>query len=93
MRFVGKEHIMAKCKLLIDKRKSDVIVLRNRIGMYDSPYSNSGVLLVNLDYWREHDVARRLAAFVREHPEKCLLSDQDALNVRLHGAEVPPVWI
>ena len=37
------------------------------------------------DYWRKHNVACRLVEFIRQHPEKCLFPDQDALNVVLHG--------
>jgi lipopolysaccharide biosynthesis glycosyltransferase len=57
-------------------------------------YFNSGVLLVNLDYWRENDVCERTLAFVRNNPEKVNLYDQDALNAVLANRWVtlPATW-
>ncbi len=57
-------------------------------------YFNSGVLLINLDYWRENDVCERTLAFVRNHPEKVNLYDQDALNAVLvnRWVTLPAVW-
>lgn len=46
-------------------------------------YFNSGVLLLDLEAFRAHDVAGRVAAFVREHPA-IPWPDQDALNGVLH---------
>lgn len=70
---------------VVEDQEADDITLQNRIGVYGTPYFNSGVLLVNMDYWRKHNVACRLVEFIRQHPEKCLFPDQDALNVVLHG--------
>jgi lipopolysaccharide biosynthesis glycosyltransferase len=47
-------------------------------------YFNSGVLLVNLGYWRTHLVAERSRNFVREYP--CRFWDQDALNFVLRDS-------
>lgn len=49
------------------------------------PYFNSGVLYMNLDYWRKHDVAARLIRWIADNPELCHLPDQDALNKVLEG--------
>lgn len=56
----------------------------NRL-QYDSRkgYFNGGVLLINLDYWRNHDVLNRLLKYLKEYPERILLNDQDAMNVVL----------
>ena len=43
-------------------------------------YFNAGVLLINLEYWREHDVMGRCLECVASMPEKLLLHDQDTLN-------------
>lgn len=48
-------------------------------------YINSGVMLINMKYWRDHDVANRALYFVRNNPDKILIYDQDALNAVLHG--------
>ena len=57
-------------------------------------YFNSGVMLINLNYWRQNDVAERALAFVRENPEKAECWDQDALNVILvhRWIELPVTW-
>jgi lipopolysaccharide biosynthesis glycosyltransferase len=51
----------------------------------DAPYVNSGVLLMNLDLWRQHDLTGRLCAYIEEAGEALLFHDQDALNVVLAG--------
>lgn len=43
-------------------------------------YVNSGVLLMNLKYWREYNIMEECLDFVRDYPEKCLFHDQDAIN-------------
>ena len=50
-----------------------------------SRYFNSGVLLMNLDYWRKHNVAQQLIDYLRQYPERCWFPDQDALNAVLEG--------
>lgn len=64
---------------------TDDIVERNRIGIYEGPYLNSGVLLINLEYWRQEKVFGQLTEFILKNPEKCRWPDQDALNVVLHN--------
>jgi lipopolysaccharide biosynthesis glycosyltransferase len=57
-------------------------------------YFNSGVMLINLNYWRQNNVCERATAFVRENPEKVEFHDQDALNVILVGRwiHLPGTW-
>lgn len=67
---------------------------RDRLGLREARYFNSGVLLVDLDRWRERDVgARAMEAAVRLGP-RLILHDQDALNVALEGdwKLLPPHW-
>ncbi len=47
-------------------------------------YFNSGVLLVNLAYWREHGVAQACMDYYRRYPERIVFNDQDLLNCVLH---------
>jgi lipopolysaccharide biosynthesis glycosyltransferase len=55
---------------------------------------NSGVMLMNLEFWRQNDVGERAIAFARNHPEKIEYHDQDALNAILAGkwVELPAIW-
>lgn len=43
-------------------------------------YFNSGVLLVNLKYWRENHLQEEFLNFWKQHPERVLFHDQDILN-------------
>jgi lipopolysaccharide biosynthesis glycosyltransferase len=57
-------------------------------------YFNSGVLLINLKYWRENRVVERAITFVKDNPDKIKFWDQDALNGTLVGkwVELPISW-
>jgi lipopolysaccharide biosynthesis glycosyltransferase len=57
-------------------------------------YFNSGVLLINLQFWRLNDVAERAVSFAKNNPERVRYWDQDALNATLTGQwiELPPYW-
>jgi lipopolysaccharide biosynthesis glycosyltransferase len=48
-------------------------------------YFNAGMLLINLEYWRTHNVYERCIDCIRRIPEKLLLHDQDTLNTVLKG--------
>lgn len=43
-------------------------------------YFNAGMLLVNLDYWREYNCYKLFIQFIQEHGDKILMHDQDVLN-------------
>ena len=43
-------------------------------------YFNAGVLVINLDYWRSHNVKESFFKIAREHPERLRCHDQDILN-------------
>lgn len=51
----------------------------------DNGYFNSGVLLINLEYWREHDVGKQAIDFIANNTAKCKYLDQDALNIVCAG--------
>lgn len=53
----------------------------------------SGVMLVNLDYWREHDVEDNLIYYGKIKRRHCL-HDQDALNAVFHNKwfQLSPKW-
>lgn len=48
---------------------------------YMSGYYNSGVLLINLDYWRNNAVGDTCIRYLNENANSVLYPDQDALNV------------
>lgn len=51
----------------------------------ENGYAGAGVLLINLDWWREHSVQKLASKYISQFPEKCLWHDQDALNKILNG--------
>lgn len=68
----------------VEDQSGDDITIHNRIGQY-TDYFNSGVLLMNLEYWRSNKISRKLIDFIYENPETCLFPDQDAMNIILNG--------
>lgn len=46
----------------------------------DTGYFNAGMLLINLDYWREHSCKDRFLQFMLDHSDKIIAHDQDVLN-------------
>ena len=57
-------------------------------------YFNSGVMLINVEYWREHNVEERLFGFLKESPDRMKMLDQSVLNVVLgkEYKELPLQW-
>ncbi|MFI3296362.1 MAG: glycosyltransferase family 8 protein [bacterium] len=57
------------------------ISVYNRLNYSSSlGYVNSGVLLMNIDYWREHKIMEECLTYIRKDPDRCLIHDQDAIN-------------
>ena len=52
------------------------------------PYFNSGVLLMNLNYWREHHVMERCMKCIGDNPDILSFHDQDTLNIVLKDEKV-----
>ena len=48
-------------------------------------YFNSGVLYINLNYWRNNDVSNKTLNYILQNPNT-IFPDQDALNVILKGS-------
>lgn len=55
---------------------------------FDLGYFNSGVLLVNLRYWREHQVLKDFVSYMENHAESIQFWDQDVLNVVFRDKKV-----
>ena len=69
---------------VVEDQMSDDIRIQNRIG-HNKDYFNSGMLLINLEFWRKNQIAKQLIEFIYNNPEKCIYPDQDALNYILHN--------
>lgn len=57
-------------------------------------YFNSGVLLINLAYWRKHNVSATCVTHYRQAPADYPFPDQDLLNEALQGHvdHISPHW-
>ena len=57
-------------------------------------YFNSGVMLMNLSYFREHSIPKKVFEFIKLNPDKLECFDQDALNDVLKGKylKIPPKY-
>lgn len=51
-------------------------------------YFNSGVLLMNLNYWRTNNLSIRILDYIDKNPDKLMCWDQDALNYVLRDTKV-----
>lgn len=51
-------------------------------------YFNAGVLLINMKYWREHDVQKTFIEFLNNHSDRIVYHDQDVLNSVFHNNKV-----
>lgn len=52
-----------------------------RLGYHsDKKYICAGVLMMNLDKWREMDLAHKIIKFAEQNPARIVFPDQDAIN-------------
>jgi lipopolysaccharide biosynthesis glycosyltransferase len=60
----------------------------------DSLYFNAGVMLINLDYWRDYNISQKAVQYIRENKEQITLWDQDVLNYIIESKWLPvePKW-
>ena len=52
---------------------------------YNTPFVNSGVLLINIDKWRKTDFINSFLELIRSYPEKNYLHDQNIINILSKG--------
>ena len=60
----------------------------------DRKYFNSGVMVINLDWWRQNSVTNRVLSYLRRRGSSVHLADQGGLNAVLCGqwGELDPRW-
>ncbi len=89
MRDHGMPVIFRGALVPVDEYCADVL----QLDLATTAYFNSGTMVMDLQAWRERDIAARCLAFCRRVPG-LVMSDQDALNHVLQGAFAPldPRW-
>lgn len=73
------------CSAVHDERNDDFEIFERLEYNKEYGYFGAGVLLINLEYWRNNKIQERAFEFINKNPEKCLWHDQDALNKILAG--------
>lgn len=63
-------------------------------GQADSPYFNTGVMLINLDLWRGEKISEKAMDYLVKNKDAFTLHEQEALNAALIGKwkELDPRW-
>lgn len=56
-------------------------------GFYSTEYFNSGMMVINLDYWRKYNIRQQLFDAVLNNYEKVAYPDQDGLNLILRDTK------
>ncbi len=68
---------------------------KQKLGIYrNNSYFNAGVMLINLNKWRELEITAKALKFLHDYPEKITFWDQDILNYLLQGQwlRLEPNW-
>jgi len=60
----------------------------------NSKYFNAGVMLINLEKWRQYNISTQVIEFIKNNSEKIVLWDQDGLNAILYNKwkKLHPKW-
>lgn len=69
-----EEHPIAAVIDSISPKSSERLKLEGR------PYHNGGLLLFNLQYWREHDTESKMLQHLKENIQNYPVNDQDLIN-------------
>lgn len=73
------------CSVIHDERNNDESIFNRLNYSKSNGYFNAGVMLINLEYWRENKIQEKTLNFIQTNKEKCLWHDQDALNYVLNN--------
>jgi lipopolysaccharide biosynthesis glycosyltransferase len=76
----------SQCVAARNSLKIELTYQNERLGRpLDTPYFNSGVLLIDAVHWRDSDCTEKMVSILKEFPDLCLYADQDALNLFIEG--------
>jgi lipopolysaccharide biosynthesis glycosyltransferase len=72
-------HIAVENYGISEQKKEELFLLSNQ------KYFNAGVMMINIDWWRENQIYEKANQFMINHPYKIEFWDQDVLNSILAG--------
>ncbi|MBR3254762.1 MAG: glycosyltransferase family 8 protein [Clostridia bacterium] len=55
-------------------------IRKEKLGLKGYPYYNAGVLLINLEKWRNEKIGKKILDFYKKNDGKLFANDQDAIN-------------
>ena len=83
--FYEKDLKNFSCAVCHDERNDDESNFYRLKYPKESGYFNAGIMLINLAWWRDHNIMQKCLDYIASEPEACLWHDQDALNHVLNG--------
>lgn len=69
--------------VIMDVSDGDIRIYNRLKYPYTKGYFNSGVLLINLGYWRDNKIVENFVDYIKNYPERIMQEDQDVLNAVL----------
>lgn len=72
----------------IDLQSKDLSTYQRCGYEQEKEYICAGVLLMNLDYWRDHDIANKVICWGRENNDRIKFPDQDSINYICRDAKI-----
>lgn len=76
--------ISEKACAVVEDQWADDVRAKNRLKI-DAPTFNAGMLVMNLKYWRIHNLAQKCIDYLIQNKETCIYCDQDAMNALLEN--------
>ena len=72
----------------IDFQSKDISTYKRCGYEPEKEYVCAGIMLMNLDYWREHDIANQVVRWGRDNNDRIRFPDQDSINYICRNAKI-----
>ena len=72
----------------IDFQSKDISTYKRCGYEPEKEYVCAGIMLMNLDYWREHDIANQVVRWGRDNNDRIQFPDQDSINYICRNAKI-----
>ena len=72
----------------IDFQSKDISTYKRCGYEPEKEYVCAGIMLMNLDYWREHDIANQVVRSGRDNNDRIQFPDQDSINYICRNAKI-----
>lgn len=72
----------------IDFQSKDISTYKRCGYEPEKEYVCAGIMLMNLDYWRKHDIANQVVRWGRDNNDRIQFPDQDSINYNCRNAKI-----